>query len=495
MHSNRGWMGAMAFVFAITPSICFGQDQASQGDIKPVKSEAQQDDRKKAESDASKTKVVIGEQKPKLTEDQRKELAKKLDSKVAEMGALKDKASEVTKSLGALASSGKLPTSDEAIELMKKMVQEMAQIREALSKVQEEVEGIKGWIEGQNEALPIITNDILDLKRNKESSYLQFQYRDTNQNGGANDAFAMRRVRLGSTQTIDPKTSVKWSFDIATGTNTTTAQMRDAYLIYDAEPSLDKVGLQFTGGQQPLPLGYELERSSSEREFPERSQYNQRMFNGERSRGINIKYGIAKNSYVHVGGWDALSFNDPEQANIAPGPQNRLAMSGGIRNFGKHHDVGISHYAGERASFVTGTGATAVTHPRIDREFTYLDATLIGIFLPQLYVRAEWMFGKDRVPVTGTPTSPRLQTDMTGHQIQVGYNLSYNNQINFRYEQFDPNKDVPNNAIIGYGAAFIHYLNPGARITAAHEIFDDASRAGVGQQRYHITTLRVQFKF
>lgn len=450
--------------------------------------------------------VVIGEaaappkpqqSKPKLTEAEKKELNKKLDAKVKEMESLKNKATTVTKGIGELASSGKLPTSDEAIALMKSMVQEMQQIREALQKVQEEVEGMKGWIEGQNEALPIMANDILDLKRNKQSSYIQTQFRDTNQKGGATDAFSNRRMRIGSTQTIDAKTSIKWSFDIATGTNTTTAQMRDAFVIYDVEPSLEKVGTQITMGQHALPLGYELERSSSEREFPERSIYNQRMFSGERSRGINIKHGISKDTLVHIGGWDALSFNDPEQSAIAPGPENRLGMSGGIRHYGKNFDIGVSHFAGERAKITTGSGSGAVVHPRVDREFTYVDATYVGLLLPELYVRAEAMFGKDRVPVSGTPSSPRTKTDMTGHQIQVGYNLSYNNQINFRFEQFDPNTDVDNNAVIGYGVSYIHYLNPGARVTLAHEIFDDASRAGAGvrQQRYHITTLRVQFRF
>ena len=64
-------------------------------------------------------------------------------------------------------------------------------------------------------------------------------------------------------------------------------------------------------------------------------------------------------------------------------------------------------------------------------------------------------------------------------------------------EQFDPNTHAAGNAVIGYGAVWSHYLAPSIKLSAAHEIFDDASCAGVGvrHQHYHITTLRVQFKF
>lgn len=476
MNCKRGWMGAMAALFAAMPMTVWAQTVPIGESVTPPKAE---------------------QAKPKLTEAQKKELNKKLDAKVKEMESLKSKATTVTKGIGELAASGKLPTSDEAIALMKSMVQEMQQIREALQKVVEEVEGIKGWIEGQNEALPIMANDILDLKKNKQGTYIQTQYRDTDQKGGASDAFSTRRMRIGSTQTVDSKTQLKWSFDISTGTNTTVAQMRDAFVIYDVEPSLEKVGTQITMGQHALPLGYELERSSSEREFPERAIYNQRMFNGERSRGINIKHGISNNSYVHIGGWDALSFNDAEQSARAAGPESRLAMSGGIRTYGANYDLGVAAFFGERPTFTTGSGTSAIMHPRVDREFFYADATYVGLIVPELFIRAEGMIGKDRLPVTGTPTSARTRKDMAGYQVQVGYNVNYKNQINFRFESFDPDRDTDKNAIRGYGVAWIHYLNPGARITAAHEIFEDPSRAGAGvrQQRYQATTLRVQFKF
>ncbi len=488
MQFKKSWKELIAASMIILPAAAMAQTAPA---ANPEKKEDQKTE--------SKPIIYIGQpdQGKPATLDKKKEVARELKDKTSKIDELKNRATEVTKSIGALASTGSLTTSQEAVEAMKKLVDEMAQIREMLQKLSEDVEGIKGWIEGQNEALPIMANDISDLKRVKPGSYFQIQYRDTDQRGGSPDAFGLRRIRLSQTFTIDPKTSAKISFDIATGTSQTTTQIKDAFLTYDIEPSNEKVGLQLIVGQAPLPLGFELERSSSEREFPERSQYNQKMFNGERSRGAYLKYGLSNSTYVHAGVWNALTYTDPEQSSLAPGPESRLGVSAGLRNYGTNHDVGISIFRGERAKFVTGSGGGAVTHPRVDRNFVYLDGTYVGLFNPNIILRGEAMIGHDRVPVSGTPSSAKKGTDMRGYQVQLGYNINYRNQINFRYEQFDPNTDAVGDVIKGYGVSFLHYMNPNARLMLAHEIFEDATRlnvSGRAQQRYGITTLRLQFR-
>ena len=159
------------------------------------------------------------------------------------------------------------------------ILKRLEEIEQKLSQMQSEIADIQGWIEGQTESLMVMANDITEVKRFRASNYVQFQYRDTNEPGSSlNDAFMMRRIRVSQTNTVDPRTSIRLSFDVATGTDTLQAQLRDAQLIYDIEPSDVKVGVQLLLGQQTLPLGYELERSSAEREFPERTYYNRVMF-------------------------------------------------------------------------------------------------------------------------------------------------------------------------------------------------------------------------
>lgn len=467
-----------------------------------------------------KQEIIKKPSRQPLKGKQRDEALNAIISKQGETKELVTKATELTISIGKLAASGKLPQDQEAMKLMKEMVETLQEIQDRLKKIDEEIEDIKGWIEGQNENLPILGADVADLKRSRWGNYVQFQYRDTDQVGGQTDAFHFRRIRLGLTQTIDPKTSLKVSFDIAqnaTGlSNNSAVQLRDAMLIYDIEPSDVAVGLQAIAGQQAMPLGYELERSSSEREFPERAQYNRIMFDGERGRGINLKKGLGTNSLAHVGVWNALTFNDTETRDVTGSTANRLGVTAGLRYYTNKLDMGLSGFWSSRPprqAGYTGANTTRVFSEDIDnRHFYYADLSYVGLFLPGLFVRAEGMVGFDRVPLainsttTGSsnsgisdPDDRRLSgKDMSGWQLMLGYNFDARNTLALRYEQFDPDMDRPDNLFSGYGASYIYYINPGARITLAHEIFEDKARTnvnGVGDRRYGVTTVRLQFRF
>lgn len=443
------------------------------------------------------------EKAPPLTADQREELKRRLESKGREMEDLKGKASSVTRTLGDLAAQGKVPTTQEGIQALRDLVDQLEQIRQTLEKIQEEIEGIKAWMKAQNDAGPALARDIADLKRHRWGNYIQFQYRDTNQVGGATDAFSVRRARLGITEQVDPRTVLRASFDLATGTTATTAQLRDAFLRWDLEPSGRKVGTELSFGQMPLLLGYEIPRSSTEREFPERALYNRTMLAGERGRGVNVRHGLDSRNVVHLGVWNALTVDDPEQRTLAPGPENRLAVSGGWRATGSNWDFGISGFFGERPQTTTTrvvSGSTVTTvHPRLDREIVYVDGRYSGLLDPNVFVRFEYMTGKDRVPVTpgSQPgiTAPRTRVNLGGHQLHVGYNLDPRNQVNVRWEQFDPDKDQGGDVVTTWAAAYSYFIHRNARVTAAQEWVKDPARAGSGQERYHITTLRVTFKF
>lgn len=365
------------------------------------------------------------------------------------------------------------------------LLKRLEELEQKLSQMQNDIADIQGWIEGQTESLMVMANDITDMKRFRASNYVQFQYRDSNE-PGSTDAFAMRRFRISQTNTVDPRTSIRLSFDVATGTDTLQAQMRDAQLIYDIEPSDVKVGLQLLLGQQALPLGYELERSSAEREFPERAYYNRTMFNGERGRGLYLRYGTSINSLVHAGVWNALTFNDPEQRGRAPGTGNRLAVTAGWRYYTTQYDLGVSALIGKRPAFTAGNQ----TSPEVDRRFVFVDGSYIGLIVPQLFARGEVMFGKDRVPST-TANPKRVAKDMLGWHAVLGYNISSRNQLVLRYEQFDPDRDANGNAIHGYGVAYVYYINPGARVTAAYEVLFDPART---PNRSHSTTIRFQLR-
>lgn len=442
-----------------------------------------------------------------------------LNARQKEAKELSSKATEVTVNIGKLAASGKLPNDDEAMKLMKQMVDELQGINARLKKIDEEIDGIKGWISGKDKTLPTLTKDVSDLKSTKVGGYVQFQYRDTDQRGGQTDSFRVRRAEMSIAHKLDSKTSLKVAFDIASNgfgtpnmpTDTSTT-LKDAVLTYTPTPTL-----ALNAGQIKMPLGYELERSSSEREFPEYALYNQFLFSGERGRGVNAVQKLGTNAMVEAGVWNALTYNDPEQRSFQGSQANRLGMSAGIKFYGKNYQFGVTGFAAERPAVQAGWNGgtqTKVNAPTIDRQFLFLDGSYTGLFLPGLFVRGEAMIGKDRLPLSPNSTSSgasnsgisdpndvRLkQKDMAGFHAILGYNFNWRNTLLFKYEQFDPNLDLGGDFMRGYGAAYSYLINPNAKITLSHEIFEDASRLAVGspartQTRYGVTTLRVQFKF
>lgn len=436
------------------------------------------------------------------------------------LDALERRASEATKAIGELASSGKLTASEEALNLMKEMVQQLQEIREMMQQIQKEVEGILGWIEGQNEALPIMAYDIENLKRGKWSNYVHFQFTDTqegpNSPTGSNrtnpDGFAMRRFRMGTTNKIDSKTSMKLSFDVSSGSTRTSAELKDAILQYDIVPSDVEVGTNLRAGQIALPLGYELERSSSEREFPERALYNRTMFAGERGRGAYLTHGLGGGTWATLGVWNALTVSDPQQSALASyrNPMGTtMAMSAGLRHASETYELGISGFIGERP----GTPASTITSwtdlngdkivdpgevkntivpatSKADRQYIFIDGVVVGFLDPKLTIRAEAMFGKDRVPTLSSSVPVSLaQSNVKGYHVVASYNVNYRNTLAFRYEFFDPGYKADDD-VTGYGLAYIHYLNPGAKLVLAHDVFREQGF----NKKDNVTTLRVQFK-
>lgn len=446
-----------------------------------------------------KTTDSKAEQTKPATKDNKSRVAKAMAPRLAEVSKLRERANSVTTKIGEIASSGKLGTSDDAVAALKELVQELAGINEQLKKMQEEIEEIKGWIEGQNENLPILAADVSDLKRFKNGTYLQFQFTDAQNNAGTprpNDGFNMRRTRFSHNGTIDSRTSYKLAVDFSSGSQRLGAELKDAQIVYDIEPSGDKVGTQLLAGQQNIPLGYELERSSSEREFPERTAYNRIMMAGERGRGVYVKHGINENLVVHGGLWNSLTYNDPQQveANTFRNLSGtRLAYSAGLKYSTEHYELGLSGFFGYRNGITfTPTGGAAVTTPSGGRSLYYLDAA--WIINPQWTVRGEVMLGKDRVPTfNGSGASRRTAmafNSIRGNHLQVSYMPNYRNTISARIEFFDPNTGVNDNQQ-AWGLAWSYMFSPGLRLTFAHEVFKEQGL----QINNNQTTIRLQVRF
>jgi hypothetical protein len=331
---------------------------------------------------------------------------------------------------------------------------------------------------GANEPIALGPTDKI-----KFSSYFQSQFRDSNQDGKTQHSFEVRRFRFGASMEINPQASAKVSFDLAGGTNRSSAEMKDMMLMYKPVGSQ---GLVLTVGQFPSPIGYETPTSSSSIEFPERVTYNKSLFNDERFRGVMAEQSLEGGLSVYGGVVNALTTKDAEQASLAPGAGARLAGFGGVKYKAGDAQYGVGYFSGKRPEYTSGG-----TSPEIDRNFLFVDGQWTNLFDSGLYARGEFMAGKDRMPSsTGAPGN--VATDMTGYIGILGYELQGGHALFTRYSVWDVDTDTDGDAISELGFGYRHSLGSGTSLTLSHEIFRDPS---VANNPYNVTTLRLQFKF
>jgi hypothetical protein len=386
----------------------------------------------------------------------------------AEAAVLAKRAEAVTKKIGELASSGKLPATDEAISLLRTLVDELSEIRERLKALEGDVKTVKA------------------ASKTTLSGYLQFQYRDSDQPGGQPDAFQIRRARLNLSHNADPRTLVRFSADFATGTNQLQAQLRDAFALYSFPGWPNQGGAQAQGGQFALPISFQLTRGDLEREFPERTQYMNGLFNGERSRGVVGRVALGNGVTVFAGGMNALTINDPEQANVAAGPGSKLAALGGVTYSKQGMELAVTGFGGKRA----GTTNNSVAVPDTDRRWVTFNAGYDNAARSRFNARGEFMVGKDRVP--GASTAPLMNgTDMRAWHLQVGYRFSTVDGLYLRYENWDRNTGTPGFVQKVWGLAYQRDLTAAIRFVGAFENVEDDMLA----RKFGITTLRLQYRF
>ncbi|MEN3002270.1 MAG: porin [Armatimonadota bacterium] len=383
---------------------------------------------------------------------------------------------------------------------MRELQERFEALQKQLEALQREMEEVRLYIEEQSqETIPVIQTNLAEVMRFRPSNYIQFQWFDSQENR-ANEGFALRRFRISQTNVIDPRTQMRLSFDVAVGAQRINAELRDAQLIWDIEPTVERVGVQLLAGQQPLPLGYELERSSSEREMPERALYNRTMFAGERGRGAFLRYGLGNNAFVHFGLWNSLTFQDPQQisANTFGNLGSTLAYHLGWRYYTLSYEFGLSGFFGQRAgfSYIDPNNNQPVQVPATNRRFVYVDATVLDFLARGLTLRGELMLGRDRVPTTrtvGGVTIPRYlrATDILGYQVQLTYQYNYRNALTVRYDLFDPDTDRRGDSTRTWGFAYTYFINPSVRLTAAYEIPDEEG----AEVRNNQFTVRLQYRY
>lgn len=141
---------------------------------------------------------------------------------------------------------------------------------------------LKDRLDGISENMSTLNSDVGILKYIKITGYIQarYEYNDSSKNGANLNAnnFYIRRGRIKFT--VQPGTSNKYVIYFDASKNT--VSLKEAYV--ELYKTVQQSNFTLTFGQFNWPFGYEIEYSSSKRDFPERSLAENNLFPGERDR-------------------------------------------------------------------------------------------------------------------------------------------------------------------------------------------------------------------
>ena len=380
---------------------------------------------------------------------------------------------------------------------------------------------MKDRLDGISENVATLNSDVSILKWVKISGYIQarYEYNDSSQNGvtGGYDVsknlnannFYIRRGRIKFT--VQPGSASKYVIYFDASKNT--VSLKEAYV--ELYKNIEKHNLTLTFGQFNYPFGYEIEYSSSKRDFPERSLAENNLLKGERDRGVNLTWVLPKYLQVNAGlfqgyGIEDKNFTwfDPTKAKDVIG---RAKVKLGMVDFGLSGYWGKVYFPGSAAvsgvtiwydANVNGiidageikTSAPRAAVPAVEKDkIRYgADAQVYLDFLPLggTGIRGEYYQAKDN------------DKDERGWYFWVSQNIFTRFGAAARYDYWDPNTDsnVKNDATGTLSLALHYFWDSYVRITAAYDIPHQLKENSLftkysGDRKDNRFTLQFQFMF
>ena len=314
------------------------------------------------------------------------------------------------------------------------------------------------------------------------SGFLQEQYFSTDratQNGGF---FRNKATRFAYNYMGDDKTMGRLSIEFASGTNQSTAQVRDAFVQYKPGGFKSSSGPTMTFGAQVIPIGYENGTPTPSLTWSDRSTYQQIFFSSQNGKGLLFQNGD-DHDYWFLGMFDSLTIGDLEQSDVATKGEV-LPVIGIHHKFGAF-EGGFSGLYGNRPAYSAGTVNLAET----DRNFTYADLRYHPNGSP-VDIHSEYVVGKDRIPLATTAAAKKL----SAAHVNFDYRLNASYTATLRYETFDRNTDVSGDIQTLYGVGLNHEFTSSLRVSFWADWNKNPNNV-VGQQNYRTLTFRVLFKF
>jgi hypothetical protein len=348
----------------------------------------------------------------------------------------------------------------------------------ALQPLEDKVGFLQGKLEALEEQYAESKNDILTFKKLKFSGYIQARYTFLDAAIPESKFF----VRRGRIKAEYQGSIARYMLQVdATGEG---VSLKDAEASL-TEPWSGKKLLTLTAGQTKVPFGYEVNQSSSEREFPERTGVVRAFINGERDRGVKLAFSY-KFVRATLGLFDGngiantAGFNGKDSAGFL-GKDNDTAKDfiGRVGVDFKWLALGVSGWKGTTKRWADDS--KAVDMARFDRTRIGVDA--------QAYL--------DLLPLGGTAIKAELISGTTyqssggevfgrtglGWYALIVQNIFEHEQLAVRYDYWDPAtgtstkvdskdpaKPASTNPVQTLGLIATHYFDEVFKISAVYEL-------------------------
>jgi hypothetical protein len=365
-------------------------------------------------------------------------------------------------------------------------------------------------------------SDLDKLKRFKFSGYLQVRWEtaefanDSVKVAGspavvtpANDQrFYIRRGRFKLTYDANPLSQAVIYFDGNTAGSNRNLTLLEAYITL-MDPWTTDHRHQLTAGQFNIPFGWEIERSSSLRELPERSRAENVLFNGERDRGVKLVNPWTPKLETVVSVLNGYGINDVAFPTLDPTAAKDWTAR--ARYIGGTLDFSASYYGGHTTLPFTGPDLE-VDKTRIggDAQFYYeLPSAGGGTLRGEVYVGKNLNADSLKVLVPAASSAnpvtllrpgadpAHLATDFNGGYVMWVQNLGEKYQFASRYDWFDPNTNLDHDQYQRVSLGVNWFYDGYTRLTVAYDVpWTDAPVAGGYEDpKDNLWTVQLQHKW
>jgi len=383
-----------------------------------------------------------------------------------------------------------------------------------------QISDLNGQVEGMTESVQTLLSDVDKLKRFKFSGYIQARWEtaetknDSVKVAGSpatltpanTERFYIRRARLKLTYDSSPLSQAVVYFD---GGADRTIRLLEAYVTL-LDPWTAYHTHALTVGQMDVPFGYEIERSSSVRELPERSRAENVLFSGERDRGIKLVDQWTLKFETVLAVMNGGGINQPDFPNTDP-TRGKDFMARARYAQGTV-DGAISYYTGRNTTPLTGPDVqTDKTRLGFDTQVYYQlpvvgGGSLKGEYFGGRNVNADSLKALIAEPTSANPVRllkpganpAHLATDFVGWYVMWVQNVGEHFQATVRYDAFDPNHDLAHDQFARTCLGVNWFYDGFTRVTVSYDIpKTDRALAGGAYDDPHdnLWTVQVQHKF